>query len=180
MSKTQPGEAQQSNACTKTELKRGKKRKRKGGDVGRDIRKGTGKVNKFEDEEPNRETVSEATSTTLAKATEPATSGEDLDNKTTKRPKSEHRPKVSRSEPKSQDDRGKRQNHSRRDHHGAKQISNGEKNYQDPKLIRRRDELLPKRKALPIWSQAAAIRQRLRDSNVLVLTGETGSGKSSK
>ncbi|KAF2444214.1 P-loop containing nucleoside triphosphate hydrolase protein, partial [Karstenula rhodostoma CBS 690.94] len=49
-----------------------------------------------------------------------------------------------------------------------------------PHLIKKRDELLPKRKALPIWSQADVIRQRLRKNNVLVLTGETGSGKSTQ
>lgn len=47
-------------------------------------------------------------------------------------------------------------------------------------LTRVRDALLPIRKALPIWSKASAIRDTLRKSNVLVLTGETGSGKSTQ
>ncbi|KAH7085243.1 P-loop containing nucleoside triphosphate hydrolase protein [Paraphoma chrysanthemicola] len=49
-----------------------------------------------------------------------------------------------------------------------------------PHLLKRRDALLPVRKALPIWSQAAAIKSSLKKNNVLVLTGETGSGKSTQ
>ena len=49
-----------------------------------------------------------------------------------------------------------------------------------PHLLRKRDELLPKRKALPIWPQADSIKAALRKNNILVLTGETGSGKSTQ
>ncbi|KAH7378753.1 pre-mRNA-splicing factor ATP-dependent RNA helicase PRP16 [Pyrenochaeta sp. MPI-SDFR-AT-0127] len=49
-----------------------------------------------------------------------------------------------------------------------------------PHLLRKRDELLPIRKALPIWPQADSIRAALRKNNILVLTGETGSGKSTQ
>lgn len=49
-----------------------------------------------------------------------------------------------------------------------------------PHLLRKRDELLPKRQALPIWSKAEEIKASLRKNNVLVLTGETGSGKSTQ
>jgi ATP-dependent RNA helicase DHR2 len=49
-----------------------------------------------------------------------------------------------------------------------------------PHLQRRRDELLVTRKTLPIWPQAQFIRESLRRNNVLVLTGETGSGKSTQ
>ncbi|KAF2641617.1 P-loop containing nucleoside triphosphate hydrolase protein [Massarina eburnea CBS 473.64] len=49
-----------------------------------------------------------------------------------------------------------------------------------PHLLRRRDELLKTRKALPIWPHADSIREALRKNNVMVLTGETGSGKSTQ
>ena len=49
-----------------------------------------------------------------------------------------------------------------------------------PYLIKRRDELLPARKALPIWSEAEAIKAALKKNDILVLTGETGSGKSTQ
>lgn len=49
-----------------------------------------------------------------------------------------------------------------------------------PQLTRKRDELLPKRKALPIWPKAEEIKASLKKNNVLVLTGETGSGKSTQ
>ncbi|KAF2815193.1 putative ATP-dependent RNA helicase [Mytilinidion resinicola] len=48
-------------------------------------------------------------------------------------------------------------------------------------LRKTRETLLASRKSLPIWSHADEIRQSLRDSNdVLLLTGETGSGKSTQ
>ncbi|KAF2799511.1 P-loop containing nucleoside triphosphate hydrolase protein [Melanomma pulvis-pyrius CBS 109.77] len=47
-------------------------------------------------------------------------------------------------------------------------------------LLKRRDALLPTRKSLPIWPHAEPIRAALRKNNVLVLTGETGSGKSTQ
>ncbi|KAF2130016.1 ATP-dependent RNA helicase-like protein [Dothidotthia symphoricarpi CBS 119687] len=49
-----------------------------------------------------------------------------------------------------------------------------------PHLLKKRDQLLPIRKALPIWPQADAIKAALKKHNVLVLTGETGSGKSTQ
>ena len=49
-----------------------------------------------------------------------------------------------------------------------------------PHLLRKRDELLPIRKSLPIWPQANAIKAALKKNNILVLTGETGSGKSTQ
>ena len=47
-------------------------------------------------------------------------------------------------------------------------------------LKRRADELLPIRRSLPIFAHADEIRTHLSKSNVLVLVGETGSGKSTQ
>ncbi|KAF2685837.1 P-loop containing nucleoside triphosphate hydrolase protein [Lentithecium fluviatile CBS 122367] len=47
-------------------------------------------------------------------------------------------------------------------------------------LLKKRDELLVSRRTLPIWPHAQSIRDALRKTNILVLTGETGSGKSTQ
>jgi ATP-dependent RNA helicase DHR2 len=49
-----------------------------------------------------------------------------------------------------------------------------------PHLLRRRDALLSIRESLPIWPHAKSIRDALRKNSILVLTGETGSGKSTQ
>lgn len=49
-----------------------------------------------------------------------------------------------------------------------------------PHLLRKRDELLLVRRTLPIWPQASSIKAALKKNNILVLTGETGSGKSTQ
>ncbi|KAL8874381.1 MAG: hypothetical protein Q9174_000280 [Haloplaca sp. 1 TL-2023] len=48
------------------------------------------------------------------------------------------------------------------------------------KLKARARHLWEHRKTLPVWSHAAAIRQSLREKDVLLLVGETGSGKSTQ
>ena len=47
-------------------------------------------------------------------------------------------------------------------------------------LKKKADSLLSLRKTLPIWSHASEIRQGLREKNVMLLVGETGSGKSTQ
>ena len=47
-------------------------------------------------------------------------------------------------------------------------------------LKQKAQSLLPLRQKLPIWSQADTIRKALREKDVLLLVGETGSGKSTQ
>lgn len=47
-------------------------------------------------------------------------------------------------------------------------------------LRHKADHLLESRKKLPIWSHGDEIRQRVRENDVLLLVGETGSGKSTQ
>ncbi|KAK3073511.1 Salivary acidic proline-rich phosphoprotein 1/2 [Teratosphaeriaceae sp. CCFEE 6253] len=47
-------------------------------------------------------------------------------------------------------------------------------------LVQKRIQLLEARKQLPIWQQQREIRDALRDHDVLILSGETGSGKSTQ
>lgn len=51
---------------------------------------------------------------------------------------------------------------------------------ESPSLKDRARTLCPERKRLPVWSQAAGIRKALRDNDILLLVGETGSGKSTQ
>ncbi|KAI4226954.1 MAG: hypothetical protein L6R36_002768 [Xanthoria steineri] len=76
---------------------------------------------------------------------------------------------------------------------GDRNTSSGNKKYkpnhaafQNPlegvqgKLKEKARKLWDQRKTLPIWSHADVIRQSLRDKDVLLLVGETGSGKSTQ
>lgn len=191
MSKTQPEAILNGGDTQNTELRRGKKRKRKGGDAGADLRKGAGKVTRFDDDNKQlaEEIVSNAAPTNSIQApksinpqelvhaeeVEASEAERLLKGSLPKKVKHEKQPKTGR------DDRGKRNQQPVKDAKRSKKTTNvGQSTYQSPHLIKRRDELLPKRKALPIWPQADAIRQHLRKNNVLVLTGETGSGKSTQ
>ena len=61
------------------------------------------------------------------------------------------------------------------------QLQNGtghKRNAQD--LIARAQALWPKRKALPVWTHADTIRGALQEKDILLLVGETGSGKSTQ
>ncbi|KAL8840757.1 MAG: hypothetical protein Q9170_001195 [Blastenia crenularia] len=76
--------------------------------------------------------------------------------------------------------------HSRQDRHvGQKQRINGIAVKRQPDAVHgnlkeRARRLWEQRKNLPIWSQIHTIRQSLRDKDVLLLVGETGSGKSTQ
>ncbi|KAF2085408.1 ATP-dependent RNA helicase [Saccharata proteae CBS 121410] len=61
------------------------------------------------------------------------------------------------------------------------QERNGARSEQSGQLVKKRQSLIPIRKALPIWSHQQEIRQSLSaNRDVLVLVGETGSGKSTQ
>lgn len=65
--------------------------------------------------------------------------------------------------------------------HGNPKWDNKDMRGQYGYLIRRKEALLPIRKGLPIWSQAAEIKEGLRGSkDIMLLVGETGSGKSTQ
>jgi ATP-dependent RNA helicase DHR2 len=191
MSNSQPEEVYNGEDNQNTELRRGKKRKRKDGLSGVDLRKGAGKVTKFDDKQPTEEKVPSAVSSTSAKTPKPPESSRVSHTEDITHPKAEQPPEDPQPE-QLQGEHGKRPEKPREAREkcdaqltkgppGARKIPNGgQRTYQSPHLIKRRDELLPKRKALPIWSQAKAIRERLRKNDVLVLTGETGSGKSTQ
>jgi ATP-dependent RNA helicase DHR2 len=141
------------------ELKKGKKRKRaqpaKDGWSGK---KGAGQMLKFDDSEdeilkPTPERIAQAGE--ITKAESKATQS----SKPQQKPDQQTRPK-------------------------NKQHDNARKLQQDLRVpshvIQKRDELRQVRKSLPIWPQADAIRAALQRNNVMVLTGETGSGKSTQ
>ncbi|EMD96942.1 hypothetical protein COCC4DRAFT_199617 [Bipolaris maydis ATCC 48331] len=75
----------------------------------------------------------------------------------------------------------KREQHSKARNKQPQRLRNSQK-IQDipPYLLQKRDELRSVRKSLPIWPQADSIRAALQKNNILVLTGETGSGKSTQ
>jgi ATP-dependent RNA helicase DHR2 len=192
MSKSQPEEVYNGEDSQNTELRRGKKRKRKDDDSGVDLRKGAGQVTKFhDDEQPTKENVPSTVSSISAKTPKPPESSKASHTEDIQVPKAELALKDPQPEQiqdehekrpeKPREVREKRKAQPNKGPPGARKTSNGgQRSYITPHLIKRRDELLQKREALPIWSQANAIRERLRQNHVLVLTGETGSGKSTQ
>ncbi|KAL8904503.1 MAG: hypothetical protein Q9207_003225 [Kuettlingeria erythrocarpa] len=72
-----------------------------------------------------------------------------------------------------------------RTHHGPKPGSNGAigRRQSEPArngLREKARKLWEQRKTLPVWSQSHTIRRSLREKDVLLLVGETGSGKSTQ
>jgi ATP-dependent RNA helicase DHR2 len=145
----------------------GKKRKRRAD--GAAPKKGTGKMMKLED------------------PTIPAESSAQPVLKASKKPKSKpvsstahevHRVEKRRNQPKHQ--RQNDQNKALTKRPEAPRASPASNGNLPPHLGKRSAELLHTRKTLPIWPHADSIREALRKNNILVLTGETGSGKSTQ
>ena len=74
------------------------------------------------------------------------------------------------------------QHHTLPEHKGrhGQPTSQKDTNAQNTHLASRASALLPLRKQLPIWSYSITIRQSLREKDIVVLVGETGSGKSTQ
>ncbi|KAK8164475.1 ATP-dependent RNA helicase DHX8, partial [Phyllosticta citrichinensis] len=72
-------------------------------------------------------------------------------------------------------------NNNNRSHGGPKDRNDSKPHPNNGSLAQKRARLLPVRQALPIWSQQETIRASLRDEkDVMILAGETGSGKSTQ
>ncbi|PSN62786.1 ATP-dependent RNA helicase-like protein [Corynespora cassiicola Philippines] len=130
-----------------------------------DMRKGAGKLMKFEEKEAPKEVATMAPDSDAPKSKSKPKPKEERKNGTETRETTSHRKSGSKQEPRN----------------ATKPPSRSDKPVAIPQhLLRKRDELLPIRKALPIWPHAESIRGALRKNNILVLTGETGSGKSTQ
>lgn len=173
----QISQSQEAVPIQPVELTYGKKRKRDGRTVTQHRngdgsnaknealpRKGTGKLTKFDEEEEN---VTEQRSGKTPESRPQA-------------PKSQAKTKVTNGAFQKAASQGKPPYFKNQK---PSKFSNEEKVKQSQPsghLLKRRDALLPIRKALPIWPHVESIRTALRKNNVLVLTGETGSGKSTQ
>jgi ATP-dependent RNA helicase DHR2 len=153
-------------------LSQGKKRKRAARDKERGtsatITRGTGKVTKFDDGSDEHSVSGTVVAKELSHGTK------ETPNSSQKRQNSQLSSKPSESKNKSQ--RPDRATSRRSETHQRPRQNDA----LPPHVIKKRDALLPVRKSLPIWPQADAIKASLRRNNVLVLTGETGSGKSTQ
>ncbi|PVI06892.1 P-loop containing nucleoside triphosphate hydrolase protein, partial [Periconia macrospinosa] len=177
-----PAETEVRNGEPTLEAKRGKKRKRKGNGQahavtdGAELKKGAGKLMKFGDEPANPiNTCEEQSDTFVSKPIEKPKETLREAVKEPKRDKSkpEETPKLEEKSKPGQ--RSKEQGRRKSEIRGPPV-----RNYVPPHLLKKRDELLKTRQSLPIWSHADSIREALRKNNILVLTGETGSGKSTQ
>lgn len=156
------------------ELKNGKKRKRAAGpEVEREEappKKGTGKLIKLE-----KSQTDENRTNSQDKSLE---GGQTVVKTIVERPKSSSKDAHKQQKPTSTSH--PQQSRPNNKQHGKNQNSKQSQGSVPPHLLKKRDQLLPIRKALPIWPQANAIKAALKKNNVLVLTGETGSGKSTQ
>jgi len=199
-----PHESTRDDALTASgpsvELKNGKKRKRKAkaaADEARDgafIKKGAGKRMKFDvsDHEENAMESLENKRTVLSTKAEVATVDRGIKTVTV----TDER--IAQSPAKLAKSKGKDANPSKSDVSRLEKRPDGRRDpggnatrHHDGRrlpvhtsvpvhLLKKRDELLITRKTLPIWPHAQYIRETLRKNNILVLTGETGSGKSTQ
>ncbi|EUC39392.1 hypothetical protein COCCADRAFT_137 [Bipolaris zeicola 26-R-13] len=157
------------------ELKKGKKRKRaQPAKDGWSVKKGAGQLTKFDDSEddtPNP-VASQKSKVDVVEKTEVAT--ELATRQLEKSSKLDTSTQPTEPTP-------KREQHSKARNKQPQRLRNSQKT-QDipPYLLQKRDELRSVRKSLPIWPQADSIRAALQKNNILVLTGETGSGKSTQ
>lgn len=160
------------------ELKKGKKRKRaQPAKDGWSVKKGAGQLTKFDDSEddvPNAVPEEKSKADVVKKQEAITESPAGQADVPPKRSKSEVPTETTETNP-------KREQHSRARNKQPQRLRNSQKT-QDipPHLLQKRDELRSVRKSLPIWPQADSIRAALQKNNVLVLTGETGSGKSTQ
>lgn len=159
-------------------LNKGKKRKRaqpaKGG---WSVKKGTGQLTKFDDSEddtPNP-VKKEETKAGVVKKPEPVIESPAV------QPAKSSEPNKSEALTQPSEPISKREQHSKARNKQPQRLRNSQKTQDIPAhLLQKRDELRAIRKSLPIWHQADSIRAALQRNNVLVLTGETGSGKSTQ
>jgi ATP-dependent RNA helicase DHR2 len=186
MSKSKQPDEDVSNGTTDNlGLKQGKKRKRAGpgakgtAETPVPIRKGTGKLIKFSDDDDNTNASSKETPQKDSDAG--ANVVQELDRGTKEIPERPHKSQSLKSSSKQEQSkqRPKKLDHPiNRQPDGKANFKQGDRVPQH--LLKKRDALLPIRKSLPIWPQADTIRASLKKNNVLVLTGETGSGKSTQ
>ncbi|KAF1839728.1 P-loop containing nucleoside triphosphate hydrolase protein [Decorospora gaudefroyi] len=165
-------------ASLPVDLPKGKKRKRaRPAKDGWSDRKGAGQLTKFDDSETEDKaevTPNEDIPRNVTSAKSDAESTVEILAKAHKRQKSDAAPQSTKPNRKPEQQVRPKNKQSAGPRH-SQQIQNVPHHLQ-----KKRDELQPVRKSLPIWPQADAIKAALKKSNILVLTGETGSGKSTQ
>ncbi|KAF1938053.1 pre-mRNA-splicing factor ATP-dependent RNA helicase PRP16 [Clathrospora elynae] len=177
MSKEESNELKaQSAGKESVELTKGKKRKRAGPQTGWSEKKGAGKLTKFDTagKETTSTTPKEKTRIDGIKSKSDAEPPIERPEKLNKPKKPQVAPQATNSKfkPAQQARPKNKQTEGPRYSQQAQNVP--------PHLLKKRDELLPVRKSLPIWPQADVIKAALKTNNILVLTGETGSGKSTQ